>query len=90
MDTKTIVGALAGGSTSPAPTIECWMPEREANGIGLIIFPGGGYAIHAEHEGKGYAEHFARFGITCFVVRYRLGSGGNRHPAIGGGHRRAS
>lgn len=79
---KTIVGRFKQGTTAPAPEIECWIPPRVQNGIGLIIFPGGGYGNHAEHEGKGYAEYFSQRGMACFVVRYRLASEGFRHPAM--------
>ena len=79
---RTIVGELASGTTSPAPLIECWLPERGATGAGLVIFPGGGYGHLAEHEGTGYAEHFALAGVACFVVTYRLATQGFRHPAM--------
>jgi len=79
---KTIIGRLARAATNPAPKIECWIPKRIKNGMGLIIFPGGGYNHLAEHEGKGYAGYFSRRGIACFVVRYRLASEGVRHPAM--------
>lgn len=80
---KTITGHLKSGLTAPQPAIECWIPDRGAGrGIGLIIFPGGGYGGLAEHEGKGYAEYFVRAGIACFVVRYRLGPEGFHHPAM--------
>jgi acetyl esterase/lipase len=79
---KIITGKLKNGRTNPSPSIECWIPEQNHNRIGLIILPGGGYGMLAEHEGKGYAEHFCRAGIACFVVSYRLGSKGFRHPAM--------
>jgi acetyl esterase/lipase len=79
---KTITGQLAQGTTGPAPAIECWIPAQIQDGIGLVIFPGGGYAHLAEHEGKGYAQYFSQRGIACFVVRYRLGPEGFRHPAM--------
>jgi acetyl esterase/lipase len=79
---KTIIGRLPGGTTASAPKIECWVPQDIQNGIGLIIFPGGGYGSLAEHEGKGYAEYFSQRGVACFVVRYRLGSEGFQHPAM--------
>ncbi|MBT4497591.1 MAG: alpha/beta hydrolase [Gemmatimonadetes bacterium] len=80
---KQLTGRLKNGLTNPAPPIDCYLPEPDQrNGIGLIIFPGGGYGHLAEHEGKGYAEHFAAAGITCFVVSYRLGTDGHRHPAM--------
>jgi len=79
---KTITGRLASGQTNPQPTIECWIPNEPHRGIGLIIFPGGGYHHLSEHEGIGYAEFFSKAGIACFVVSYRLGTDGHRHPAM--------
>lgn len=48
----------------------------------MVIFPGGGYGGLAAHEGKGYADWLVTNGISCFVVKYRLGSGGYRHPSM--------
>jgi acetyl esterase/lipase len=48
----------------------------------MVIFPGGGYGGLAPHEGKGYADWLVTNGISCFVVKYRLGSAGYRHPAM--------
>lgn len=79
---STITGTLSSGLTNPTPEIECWVPEEDKNKIGLIIFPGGGYGGLAKHEGAGYAEYFSKAGIACFVVTYRLGSQGFRHPAM--------
>lgn len=78
----TIQGNLDSGTTAPSPRIDCWIPERDPSGIGLIIFPGGGYCVLSEHEGAGYAAHFRDRGIACFVVTYRLGSDDYRHPAM--------
>lgn len=75
-------GRLPGGQTAPAPQIDCWLPARNHKGIGLIILPGGGYEFLSPHEGQGYAEHFVKAGIACFVVTYRLGPQGFRHPAM--------
>ena len=78
-----LIGRLASSTTDAAPRITLYPPAPERrNGMGLIIFPGGGYGGLADHEGKGYAEFFAEAGITCFVVEYRLGSQGYRHPAM--------
>lgn len=79
---NTITGTLKSGKTTPSPMIECWIPERNPGGIGLVILPGGGYGGLAAHEGKGYAEYFSKAGIACFVVSYRLGPQGFRHPAM--------
>ncbi len=56
-------------------------PARR-NGATMLIFPGGGYGNLAEHEGTGYAEFFAAHGITAYVLKYRLGSNGYRHPVM--------
>ena len=36
----------------------------------------------ADHEGTGYAEWLNALGVSAFVVKYRLGSKGYRHPAM--------
>jgi len=78
-----IKGILENSKTNPSPEIKHYPADKEKkNGLGLIIFPGGGYAALAGHEGKGYADFFAAAGIECFVVTYRLGSQGHRHPAM--------
>jgi len=70
-------------STQPAPRIDTYLPAAgQRNGTALVILPGGSYRMLAEHEGQAYAEHFAAQGFTCFVVHYRLGSAGHRHPAM--------
>jgi acetyl esterase/lipase len=79
---KTIEGKLDSGTTSPSPEIECWIPDNNDTGIGVIIFPGGGYGGLAAHEGAGYAECLCKAGFACFVVKYRLGPDGHRHPAM--------
>ncbi len=44
---------------------------RKSNGT-VIIFPGGGYAARAGHEGKSYAEYLNSIGIDAFVLQYRV------------------
>jgi acetyl esterase/lipase len=79
---KKILGALDCGTTAPSPEIDCFIPEDDPSGVGVVIFPGGGYGGLAEHEGAGYAEYLCGAGIACFVVKYRLGPQGHRHPAM--------
>ncbi len=80
---KTLRGALASGTTEPSPLIECYPAVRpQERRPGLLIFPGGGYAGLADYEGAGYAWYLAGHGISCFVVSYRLGTQGFRHPAM--------
>jgi acetyl esterase/lipase len=82
-DNNTIItGHLPDATTNPAPKITCFPATGNKTDIGLIIFPGGGYGMLAQHEGAGYAKAFAEAGISCFVVEYRLGSTGYRHPAM--------
>lgn len=78
----TNAGTLPDSSTNPAPAIRCFIPESNPTGIGMVIFPGGGYWQLTAYEGNDYAEYFSAHGIACFVVDYRLASEGFRHPAM--------
>jgi acetyl esterase/lipase len=53
-----------------------------ATGAALVLCPGGGYAHLADHEGAVYARWLNESGITAFVLKYRLGSAGYRHPVM--------
>jgi acetyl esterase/lipase len=48
----------------------------------MLVLPGGGYGGLAGHEGRGYAEWLAANGVTAYVLKYRLGSAGYRHPVM--------
>lgn len=75
-------GAL-GTDEKDRPTLTPYLPEPDkATGAALVICPGGGYAGLAQHEGNDYALWFNQHGITAFVLKYRLGSNGYRHPAM--------
>jgi len=75
-------GAL-GKEDKDIPAVTPYLPEPdEATGAALVVFPGGGYGGLAQHEGNDYALWFNQHGITAFVVKYRLGSNGYRHPAM--------
>jgi acetyl esterase/lipase len=41
----------------------------------FIVFPGGGYSHHAEHEGRPVAEWLNAHGVHALVVRYGVGEG---------------
>lgn len=75
-------GAL-GDSTNDIPTLTPYLPET-TNGLraAMVICPGGGYGHLAAHEGKDYALWLNQQGIAAFVLKYRLGSHGYRHPAM--------
>jgi len=75
-------GAL-GKADKDTPTITPYLAAPEiASGAAVVIYPGGGYGVLAGHEGKGYADWFVTNGISAFVVKYRLGSAGYRHPVM--------
>jgi acetyl esterase/lipase len=58
------------------PQLLAFYPEKgKANGTSVIICPGGGYAILAiAHEGYAIAKEFNKYGITAFILKYRLPS----------------
>ena len=58
------------------PTITPFLPAKgTANGAAVIICPGGGYAgLSMEKEGYKVAQAFNSFGVTAYVLKYRLPS----------------
>ena len=71
-----------GNAEKDIPTLTPFFPSPEtANGAAMVICPGGGYVHLAPHEGEGYAHWLTNHGITCFVLKYRLGGDGYRYPA---------
>lgn len=74
-------GAL-GSQNQDIPTITPFIPQTGANGAAMVICPGGGYGGLAAHEGADYALFLNQHGITAFVLKYRLGSHGYRHPRM--------
>lgn len=72
-----------GQRVQDTPTLTPFPADpAKRTGATILIFPGGGYGSLAEHEGTGYAEWFAAHGITAYVLKYRLGSNGYRHPVM--------
>lgn len=79
---KGAPGAL-GNSTNDIPTLTPYLPDpTNATGAAMVICPGGAYGHLAPHEGNDYALWLNQHGVTCFVLKYRLGSHGYRHPAM--------
>jgi acetyl esterase/lipase len=75
-------GAL-GKEAKDIPTLTPYFaPPGKSTGASIIICPGGGYAALAPHEGFQYAIWLNEQGVSAFVLKYRLGSGGYRHPAM--------
>jgi acetyl esterase/lipase len=75
-------GAL-GTADKDVPTLTPCLPDpTNASGAAFIICPGGGYGALALHEGEHYARFLNESGIAGFVLKYRLGSSGYRHPVM--------
>lgn len=71
---RTLV--LANGGiriyTVITPTLKKYSPAKP-NGASVIICPGGGYErLSMDHEGEDMARALNEFGITGFVLKYRL------------------
>lgn len=75
-------GAL-GTKSNDIPTLTPYLPDatNATAGAALVICPGGGYTGLAAHEGNDYALWLNQHGVTCFVLKYRLGSSGYHYPA---------
>lgn len=75
-------GAL-GATEKDMPTLMPYLPENPApSRAAMVICPGGGYGHLANHEGDHYAKFLNGYGISAFVLKYRLGSAGYRHPVM--------
>jgi acetyl esterase/lipase len=82
-------GAL-GTNDQDIPTLTLYLPDpAKATGAAMVVCPGGGYAHLASHEGDIYAIWLTNQGIAAFVLKYRLGSAGYRHPVESGDAARA-
>ena len=74
-------GAL-GTKSNDIPTLTPYLPDAtNATGSAMVICPGGAYVGLAAHEGNDYALWLNQHGVTCFVLKYRLGSSGYHYPA---------
>jgi acetyl esterase/lipase len=76
-----------GAPGSPAtkakdePEVYLKLPTAPSNGTAVIILPGGGYgALAMTHEGLDVADWFRSFGVTPFVLKYRMHGTGHQHP----------
>lgn len=75
-------GAL-GKEDKDIPTLTPYLPDPDkATGAAIVICPGGGYSKLAPHEAGDYARFLNEAGIAGFVLKYRLGSDGYRHPCM--------
>lgn len=77
-----VPGAL-GKAEHDVPTVVPFLAEMaKASGAAVVVLPGGAYGGLAQHEGRDYALWLNQQGLSAFVVHYRLGSKGYRHPVM--------
>ncbi|MCW0484529.1 alpha/beta hydrolase [Gaoshiqia sediminis] len=74
---KQMVDTAAGWVDKTAITNPCLYyypaPEAKATGTAVIICPGGAYwGLAIKHEGEQVAKWLNSFGVTAFVLKYRL------------------
>lgn len=74
---KQVVDTAAGWVEKFTITTPCLYyypaPEATATGTAVIICPGGGYwGLAVKHEGEQVAKWLNSFGVTAFVLKYRL------------------
>lgn len=70
--TESVSGGGWRFSHVEVPQYTLFKPKK-ANGTGVVVLPGGGYAgLAADHEGKQVGEFFAARGVTAMVVKYRV------------------
>ena len=67
-------GKLISISKISIPSIAVYIPTNtKSNGTAVIIFPGGGYWVNTmSYEGIDVAKQLNEWGVTAFVVKYRI------------------
>jgi acetyl esterase/lipase len=68
----------AGEADEDRPAITPYLVEGKGNAA-VVVVPGGGYGMRAEHEGEPIARWLNTLGISAFVLRYRVAP--YRYPA---------
>lgn len=72
---KKDVDGILRISNVTTPTLTVYPAKGNASGAAVVICPGGGYSILAVgHEGAEVANLLSSWGITAFVLKYRLPS----------------
>ena len=65
------------------PTMTVYLPNGKNTGVGMVVFPGGGYQILAiDLEGTEICDWLTSKGITCVLLKYRV-PGERRYPKSG-------
>jgi acetyl esterase/lipase len=63
-----------GDQANDKPNLSIYLPPPEQrNGCSIVVCPGGGYGhLAVGHEGEQVGKWLNSFGVTAFVLRYRL------------------
>jgi len=71
-----------GDTDNDKPSLTIYGPEKQDQvRAAVIVCPGGGYShLAMGHEGEDVAKWLNSLGITAFVLKYRHGGNGYRHP----------
>lgn len=79
-----------GGADEDIPTLGLYPANREhSTSAAIVVCPGGGYRnLAMDHEGDQVARWLNSFGVSAFVLKYRLGPKYN-HPVELGDAQRA-
>ncbi len=78
METYSLWNGSYPGAQTEEPSITYYpavsLPRAslQESRAAVLIFPGGGYTSRASHEGVGYAQLINTFGLSAFVVNYRV------------------
>lgn len=64
----------------PEPFLTPYLLKNGKTNGAVIVFPGGGYSRHSQHEAEPIARMLNEAGFSAFVLHYRLSP--YRHPAM--------
>jgi acetyl esterase/lipase len=78
-----------GEKETDIPTLTPYIVDSVQPNAAIVVCPGGGYGGLASHEGHDYAVWLNQQGVSAFVLKYRLGSKGYKHPTMLGDAQRA-
>lgn len=70
---------IDGIDPADVPRLTPYLCGAEKPTGAVVVCPGGGYFLRAEHEGEPVARRLNEFGIHAFVLDYRVAP--HRHPA---------
>jgi len=60
------------GLCQETPILEYYPADNKLTDATVVVLPGGGYGMRANHEGEGYARYLNSLGMDAFVCQYRV------------------